>query len=197
MNIEILENYNSSKVSLIPILFLILLFVCLFFCLFVSFFIHFFNFFVLVLLLGSPPTIIESIPHYLTETQKSKVSSIINPKEGRPKKWKQTTKQRQIEERNIERFNHRKVLLQHLKTVIVAQDRLLLYLFLFVSISLPVSLTLFLHPSRTGLNQALLSADLQSDEIIDSNIEKQFYNKMRTAYNIENWKLFDAIHIIT
>lgn len=64
-------------------------------------------------------------------------------------------------------MNHRKVLLQHLKTVIVAQD-------------------------RTGINQALMTADIAADEAVERNMEQQFYNKMRTAHNIESWKVHES-----
>lgn len=82
--------------------------------------------------LGSTTTSInESIPHYQTDTQKTKISSIINQNESRPIKWKRATQRRNLEEKNIERLNHRKVLLQHLKTVIVAQDRYVLIYFYY------------------------------------------------------------------
>jgi hypothetical protein len=65
----------------------------------------------------------ERIPRYQRDTQKKKILSIIDPKEGRPKKWRQIRQQKLNEEAKIQRLKHRNALIQHLKTVVVAQDR--------------------------------------------------------------------------
>jgi hypothetical protein len=80
-----------------------------------------------------------------------------------------------------ERLAHRNALIQHLKTVVVAQDR--------SACPSPASLT-HLHDS-TGLNKALLSVDIAAEEAIDRNIEQRYDEKIRTAYNTESRRLQD------
>lgn len=126
----------------------------------------------------------ERIPRYQRDTQKKKILSIIDPKEGRPKKWRQIRQQKLNEEAKIQRLKHRNALIQHLKTVVVAQDR-------YVSRSI-TSPTL-MPPIRTGLNKALLATDVALEEAVDRNMEKRFAEKLQTAHHIETRRYHESM----
>jgi hypothetical protein len=64
-----------------------------------------------------------AIPRYQSDLQKKKILTVVNPVEGRPKRWKQVRQMKINEAVRDERLAHRTALIQHLKTVVVAQDR--------------------------------------------------------------------------